>query len=70
MFKRIFSLLTAAVLIGLYVLTLIFALMQKPETTTLLMASVAATILVPITIYAYQRIYNLINKNEKQGQDL
>ncbi len=65
MFKRIFSLLTAAVLIGLYVLTLIFALMQKPETTTLLMASVAATILVPITIYAYQRIYNLINKNEK-----
>ena len=65
MLKRIFSLLTAAVLIGLYVLTLIFALMQKPETTTLLMASVAATILVPITIYAYQRIYNLINKNEK-----
>ena len=62
MFKRIFSLLTAAVLIGLYVLTLIFALMQKPETTTLLMASVAATILVPITIYAYQRIYNLINR--------
>ena len=65
MLKRIFSLLTAAVLIGFYVLTLIFALMQKPETTTLLMASVAATILVPITIYAYQRIYNLINKNEK-----
>ena len=62
MFKRIFSLITAAALIGLYVLTLIFGLMQKPETTKLLLVSVAATILVPITIYAYQRIYNLINK--------
>ncbi len=62
MFKRIFSLITAAALIGMYVLTLIFGLMQKPETTTLLMASVAATILVPVTIYAYQRIYDLINK--------
>lgn len=60
MFKRIFSLITAGALIAMYVLTLIFGLMQKPETTTLLMASVAATILVPITIYAYQRIYALI----------
>jgi hypothetical protein len=44
--------------------------MQKPETTKLLMASVAATILVPITIYAYQRIYALIvGSSEKPKEE-
>ena len=62
MLERIFCIIVAAGLIAMYILTLVFGLMQKPETTRLLMASVAATILVPVTIYAYQRIYNLINK--------
>ncbi len=71
MFERIFSLIVAACLIGLYILTLIFGLMQNPATTKLLMASVAATILVPVTIYAYQRLYALIrgtgeNKEENE----
>ena len=60
MFKRIFSLTISVLLIGMYVLTLIFGLMQDPRTTNLLMASVAATILVPITLYVYQRLYKLV----------
>ncbi len=70
MLERIFSLVVAAGLIGLYIATLIFGLMQKPETTKLLMASVAATILVPVTIYAYQRIYNLVRgSSEDKNKD-
>lgn len=60
MFKRIFSFIIAALLISLYVLTLVFGLMQSPQTTNLLMASVAATILVPVVLYAYQRIYRFV----------
>ena len=60
MFKRIFSVIIAALLIGMYVLTLIFGLMQNPATPRLLLASVAATILVPVVLYSYSRIYRLV----------
>jgi hypothetical protein len=69
MLERIFCIIVAAGLIGMYILTLIFGLMQKPETTTLLMASVAATILVPVTIYAYQRLYALIRGAGKDKEE-
>ena len=60
MLKRVFSVIIAAALIGMYILTLVFGLMQDPRTTGLLMASVAATIIVPVILYAYQRIYKII----------
>ena len=69
MLERIFSLVVAAGLIGLYILTLIFGLMQNPATTKLLMASVAATILVPVTIYAYQRLYALISSKDIETKE-
>ena len=61
MVKRIFSIILAAILIGMYVMTLVFGLMQNPHTTELLMASIAATIIVPVMLYAYQRIYALLH---------
>ncbi len=63
MLKRVFAVIVAALLIGMYILTLIFGLMQNPATPRLLFASVAATILVPVVIWAYQRIYLLIHGN-------
>lgn len=67
MFKRIISLIVAGALICMYVVTLILGLMQDPKTTNLLMASIAATILVPIMLYAYQRVYRLIHGNTKDN---
>lgn len=70
MIRRIFAFILAGLLIGMYVLTLVFGLMQNPRTTDLLMASVAATIIVPVILYAYQRIYRLIHTkadNEEAG---
>jgi putative hydrolase of the HAD superfamily len=69
MFKRIFAGILAALLIGMYVLTLILGLMQDPKTTDLLMASIGATILVPIMLYAYQRIYALIHPHVPDEDD-
>ncbi|MBQ7480820.1 MAG: hypothetical protein IJT80_02970 [Lachnospiraceae bacterium] len=60
MIKRVFSLIIAVLLISMYVLTLVFGLMQNPVTTKLLVASVSATILVPVVLYAYQRIYSIV----------
>ncbi|MBR4719455.1 MAG: hypothetical protein IKP31_04340 [Lachnospiraceae bacterium] len=67
--KRIFSLIIAALLIGMYILTLVFGLMQDERTTNLLVASVAATILVPVTLYAYQRIYRLIHGDTQDNEE-
>ena len=64
MIKRVFSVIIAVLLIGMYVLTLIFGLMQDPRTKGWLLASVAATIIVPVILYVYQRIYRLFNKPE------
>ena len=64
MVRRILAVILAALLIGMYVLTLIFGLMQDERTTGLLMASIGATILVPVILYAYQRIYRLIRSTE------
>ena len=64
MLKRIFAGILAVILIGMYVVTLILGLMQDPRTTGLLMASIGATILVPIMLYAYQRIYSLLHPSD------
>lgn len=69
MAKRIFSIIIAACLIGMYVLTLVFGLMQNPKTTDLLMASVAATILVPVVLYAYQRIYRFVRRGSDDNTE-
>ena len=69
MLKRFFSVIVAGILIALYVITLILGLMQDERTTDLLMASVAATILVPVTLYAYQQIFRLIKRKDEKNDD-
>ncbi|MCR5421445.1 MAG: hypothetical protein K6E98_10575 [Lachnospiraceae bacterium] len=68
MVKRIFAFTLAAVLIIMYILTLVFGLMQDEKTTGMLMASIAATIIVPIILFAYQRLMNLLNNHKNPGE--
>ena len=60
--KRILALIGAILLALLYVSTLIFALMKSPRWYGLFKASVGATILVPVLIFAYTLIYRLLKK--------
>lgn len=50
--KRIVALLSAIALIGLYAATLVFALIDSALSSDLLKISVAATILLPVILYA------------------
>lgn len=66
--KRISALIGAILLIGLYVSTLVFALIGSELTNTLLMASVALTIILPILFYGMILIYRLLdNKNNNDS---
>lgn len=58
--KRIFALLGAILLVCLYAATLVFALIGSPAATDLLKASVAATILIPVLLYAYAMIARVL----------
>ncbi len=62
--KRIFALIIAILLILLYVSTLIFALIDHPVCNELLKISVAATIVLPVLLYAYTLFCRLIHKDD------
>lgn len=61
--KRIFALAGALLLVCLYVSTLIFALIDSPLFSDLLKISIAATIFLPVLLYAYTLIYRLAKQS-------
>ncbi|HOO28972.1 MAG TPA: hypothetical protein PLU43_10960 [Lachnospiraceae bacterium] len=65
--KRIGALIGAGLLALLYILTLVFALMKNPQAVGLFKASLAATIIIPCLIYAYQLIYRVL---KRRGEEL
>lgn len=62
--KRIFAIAGVAVLLGMYLLTFVSALLATPGTHALFLGSLAATIIVPVFLYAYSLIYKVIYKKE------
>lgn len=67
--KRIFALIGAVLLICLYGSTLIFAFVDHSASLGLLKASIAATILLPVLLYAYTLVYRLSHKNKPDDTD-
>lgn len=67
--KQILALLGAIILVGLYVATLFCALSANENFMNLLMASIYATVIVPVLIWAYSFIYKLLKKdsNSEKG---
>lgn len=67
--KQILALIGVVILIGLYVSTLVCALSSSENFMNMLMASIYATVIVPVLIWAYTFIYRLVRKdsdNEKE----
>ena len=54
--KQILAILGILVLVGMYLATLLFAILGKENTMNLLMASVYATIVIPVLIWVYERL--------------
>ena len=64
--KKFLALLGAVLLAALYISTLVFALSDSPVFSDLLKISVAATILVPVLLYACILVARL---NHRDGED-
>ncbi len=61
--KRIMAILGIVILLGLYITTLVMAIIDNSSTQTLFKTSVVATILIPTLIWIYTYIYKLIKKD-------
>lgn len=67
--KQILAIIGVIILAGLYLATLIFAIIGSDDTMALFKAAVYATIVLPVLIWAYTMIYRLL-KNHYQIDDL
>lgn len=63
--QRILAIIGVILLLGLYLSTLIFALLGK-DFFPVFMASLFSSFVIPVLIWAYGFIYRLIKKNDKQ----
>ena len=62
--KRILALVGVILILALYGSTLFFAIMDNSETMSMFKASVAATIIIPVLLWAYSFIFKLVKKND------
>lgn len=67
--KQILAIIGVILLVGLYVSTLVCALFGGDNFMDLLMASVYATFVIPILIWAYTFFYKLIKKDDSEKED-
>ena len=61
-FRRIGAWIGIVLLLGIYVVTLVSAIMQKESTSGLFVASLFCTFVVPVWVFVLQAIYNRTHK--------
>ena len=67
--KKIFAIAGVVLLLGMYLLTFISAILATPNTHSLFLGSLAATIIVPIFLYAYTLIYKMVYKKKDEDKE-
>jgi heme/copper-type cytochrome/quinol oxidase subunit 2 len=60
--KQILAIAGALLLVGLYLATLVLAITDNSATMNVFFASIVATVIIPVLIWAYTMIYRLVNK--------
>lgn len=63
--KRILALLGILVLVGIYVASFVFAFLDHPMKTSMMYASLYATIIIPVLIYAFLLVAKLLRKDDE-----
>ena len=67
--KRIFAILGVVILIGMYLVTLVLALVDNPHTFDLFKISVGLTILIPVLLWIYLAMYRYMEQRRQSNQD-
>ena len=67
--KRILALIGIVSLVGIYLISLVFALIDHPMKSSMLYASLYATIVIPALIYAFFLIGRLLHKDDHPDKE-
>ncbi len=60
--KQILAIIGCILLVSMYVVTIVLAVTDDPNTMNAFRASIYCTIIVPVLIWAYSFIYKLLKK--------
>ena len=67
--KQILAIVGIVLLVALYLTTLIFAITDNSDTMSMFVASVVATVIIPVLIWSYTFIFKLIKKHYGPDSD-
>lgn len=67
--KQLLALCGVILLIGLYAATLILAITDNSGTMNMFFASVVATVIIPVLLWAYSFIYRLVHNKEHKDDE-
>ena len=67
--KQILAILGIVVLLSLYVITLVCAIVDNSNTMRMFQASIVASFIIPVLIWAYSFVYKMVRKNHEQKED-
>ena len=68
--KQILAILGIVVLLSLYVITLVCAIVDNSNTMRMFQASIVASFIIPVLIWAYGFIYRLIKNSSKDAEEV
>ena len=66
--RQILAILGIALLAGMYIATIVCALSASENFMNMLMASIYATVVIPVLIWAITFIYKLAKKEDKKDE--
>ncbi|MCD8294597.1 MAG: hypothetical protein LUE27_05075 [Clostridia bacterium] len=68
--RQIIAIVGVVLLVALYISTLVLAITDNSSTMNMFMASVVATIVVPVMLWIYSSIYKMLKgKDDGNGDD-
>ncbi|MGN0169526.1 MAG: hypothetical protein ACI39H_02060 [Lachnospiraceae bacterium] len=67
--KQILAMIGVLFLVGLYLTTIIAAFTASPASSGLFAASIYATIVIPVLLWAYSLFYKILNKKNHEDDD-
>lgn len=66
-FKQIVAVAGILLLVGMYAISIVLACMAKPGAADMFMASLVATVLIPIVLYLFLMLDRLAKRNAPKG---
>lgn len=69
-FKQIVAAVGLLLLVGMYVVSIVFACLAKPGAEGMFMASLVATVIIPIVLYIFIALDKVARRNAPEGMSL